>query len=467
MYKAFNLDISEAEGFADETDVSLLDWLSDTVKDAVKISEEHNQLKDAIRDKVRAIKKCYHLGNVSMAVSEFAISTYEQKRQLEALVKLDEEMSNLQQSNLTDLRGLDIIVYQRASTECQSSYVSADGSLRILVTKDRNDIKTFLQSADTKRARACQQVAVYWRKRAKGVAPKLAEILRVKAVMGEHEWTGDVNGARDFALFAGRLIESYEIFDEHLHNKCFAYSILVHNDSSSKLVEYTDRSCVVQVRNDSNPEDIIRFQTSTSSETVEKQVHDEKMLREEEAILLDKVRDALSAKTVISLCSPREHDLVVAAGRRLLEAAPQIRTAVDLTGASICIDDCYDAWDNGFVSLPYDFKVGEIGPALIRLLSSTGIKDSKSHPSSSSHSGQFPKHRNVVPHCYDVKASGSVPLVDFSTFTLAQNRRLNCIPRYSNQSQLPRQRQSRHLPKSRSHSQITSLRERPKISLRI
>ena len=374
LYVAFGLGASADDESGDAPpDVSLLDWLAETVRDAVRTSEEHNLLKTAIREKLASIEREFGLGAVALAVSEFAIATAEQKRQLEALCVLEHALGDLGEGDRARIAGLCVVLHQRASHECARSHVAADGSLRI-VAEDAQGAAEFLRGADTKRARACQQVATYWRQRGRSVAPKLAALLRVKAVMGEHEWTGDVSGARDFALLAGRLLEAHALFDAELEGRSFNYSILVHSDFSSGAVEYTDRSCVVQVRNDSDPEDIIDFQTSGDCEAVERQVRDERTLRREETEVLDRVREALDAKTVISLCSPREHDLVLAAGRRLLAAAPEIRRAVDLTGACICIDDCYDAWDNGYVSLPYDFSVGDVAPALIRLLSGAGAK---------------------------------------------------------------------------------------------
>ena len=397
LYAAFGLDAGDAAGadaaasgcgHAGALDVSLLDWLAETVRDAVRTSEEHNLLKTAIRDKSAGVARAHALGGVSLAVSEFAIATSEQKKQLEALCVLERALGDLDAGARARLEGLRIVAHQRPSHECGASHVATDGCLRIIVGDDAGEVASFLSSADTKRARACQRVATYWRERGRSVAPRLAELLRVKAVMGEHEWTGDVSGARDFALFAGRMLEAHELFASELAGRAFNYSILVHSDCSSGVVEYTDRSCVVQVRNDSDPEDIIDFQTSGDCEAVERQVRDERTLRREETEVLDRVREALSAKTVISLCSPREHDLVLDAGRRLLAAAPEIREAVDLTGACICIDDCYDAWDNGYVSLPYDFSVGDVAPALIRLLS-TGAKKKRAAADAPGGGGAF------------------------------------------------------------------------------
>jgi hypothetical protein len=42
---------------------------------------------------------------------------------------------------------------------------------------------------------------------------------------------------------------------------------------------------------------------------------------------------------------------------------------VDLRGASLAIDDCYEVWGSGFISIPYDFTLQELQPQLVKLLS--------------------------------------------------------------------------------------------------
>ena len=39
-----------------------------------------------------------------------------------------------------------------------------------------------------------------------------------------------------------------------------------------------------------------------------------------------------------------------------------------LPGASIAIDDCYELWESGFVSIPYDFEMRDLQPQLQELL---------------------------------------------------------------------------------------------------
>lgn len=53
------------------------------------------------------------------------------------------------------------------------------------------------------------------------------------------------------------------------------------------------------------------------------------------------VKAALGAKHVIRVCSSEDKGAALAAARRLVREAPAIRALVDLTNASIAIDDCY------------------------------------------------------------------------------------------------------------------------------
>ncbi len=65
---------------------------------------------------------------------------------------------------------------------------------------------------------------------------------------------------------------------------------------------------------------------------------------------------------------PPTQDKVLSACERLLQHAPAIKQTVDLAGASIAIDDCYELWESGFISIPYDFEISELQPQLQKLL---------------------------------------------------------------------------------------------------
>lgn len=57
--------------------------------------------------------------------------------------------------------------------------------------------------------------------------------------------------------------------------------------------------------------------------------------------LATQVRAAFGAKHVIRVCSSEHKASALAAADRLLSHAERIRAQVDLTNASIAIDDCY------------------------------------------------------------------------------------------------------------------------------
>lgn len=105
---------------------------------------------------------------------------------------------------------------------------------------------------------------------------------------------------------------------------------------------------------------------------------------------------------------------VLDAAKRLVEAAPIICKSLDLTNVSLAIDDRYDVWDSGLISIPYDFQVKDIQPKLKALLHAD--RDSRN--------------------------------IDVTTFP-----RLNCLPlssrRESSQIKLPSVGFQRNLPKNR------------------
>lgn len=65
-------------------------------------------------------------------------------------------------------------------------------------------------------------------------------------------------------------------------------------------------------------------------------------MRAEEDALLEEARATLGAKHLIRVCTFADQGMVLDAAKRLIEAAPRIKATVDLRGASIAIDDCYE-----------------------------------------------------------------------------------------------------------------------------
>lgn len=118
--------------------------------------------------------------------------------------------------------------------------------------------------------------------------------------------------------------------------------------------------------------------------------------KKEEQELLERIRQEFGAKHVVRVCSMFECDRVLDGARRLLEYAPTIKQTVDLRGASLAIDDCYEVWGSGFISIPYDFTLQELQPQLRKLLSAGKAASNGSNGmngASSSSSGGVPSEQ--------------------------------------------------------------------------
>lgn len=61
--------------------------------------------------------------------------------------------------------------------------------------------------------------------------------------------------------------------------------------------------------------------------------------REREEALLEKVRKAFGLKCIIKICM---NDKVLEGAQRLLDNSDLIKSNVNLKGASIALDDCYE-----------------------------------------------------------------------------------------------------------------------------
>ena len=59
---------------------------------------------------------------------------------------------------------------------------------------------------------------------------------------------------------------------------------------------------------------------------------------------------------------------VIKAAQRLIKNADSIRQSVDLSDAGIAIDSDYQAWESGFVSIPYDYRIADLRPNLKKLI---------------------------------------------------------------------------------------------------
>ena len=365
-----------------------VEWLSGTIKDAVAQAAQHERLRQRIRERVVEMEQTYSLLSLELG-GEFALSTAEQVRQMDSLIQFKASMEEAvakMGGNQTFLEGLMVRVYHPESAPIDMSGVATvadNGSVVVVVDQDR--LADALTVVEVDRARSLCQLNKYWQRRAQELSGPVGSLLRVQNVWSDSR---DEGALQRFVTWAGAILRQEPTFSDKLGDQKFSYSVLVHTDSSSNMVDYLPASSVLQVRADCPPQLLLEFMTSNESTAASLRADEVLELRKEEDAVLEETRMRLNAKHVIRVCTLADQEEVLSAARRLAEAAPMLAATVDLTGASIAIDDCYDIWDSGFISVPYDFDAGDLSSQLSRLLESKdGASDSGAAPASGFDSG--------------------------------------------------------------------------------
>jgi len=392
LFLAFNLITpEEAAQFAVDSRASgpdgrdLFQWLSDVAADAALAAEQHDALKRAIRTARAELEDRYGFASVEVGYSTNLDGSGHQQ-QLDALAALQGGLADLEAEGdincSTAFQGLRVQLYHPDATPLSTvGYQDADGTFNVRsvplsshvadtgvvhIVADRDEIASkLLGSLDLSRAQLLARVSTFWAVRSRVLANALCSLLSV-----ENVWFDTKSDAAEqrFVLWAGSVFERREDFSIALRAPSYAFSIYVHSDTSSPLLEFVASSSVLQVRTDCPPKHLLAFMCSEAGALANEAAAMVADSRAEEEQALAAVRDALGAKHVVRVCSSYDQHKVLDAAQRLVQAAPSIRASVDLSGVSLAIDDCYEVWDSGFVSIPFDFSLADIEPQLQALL---------------------------------------------------------------------------------------------------
>eukprot|EP00884_Botryococcus_braunii_P001914 jgi/Botrbrau1/11723/Bobra.0195s0050.1 len=362
-------------------DTDFLEWLGKTVGEALTTAEQHESLKSQVRELRTAVENRFDLIAVHVG-GEYAVTTLEQKRQLESLNTLNSSLINLLRHHTIDLSGLSLRLYHPEVAPSQSrmttdengevsvvaeplkSYVAEDGVFH-MVAEHVNIQNALLQGEDLEKARVLSKASWIWTERIKQLQPRLRDLLRVPEVWCD---TANAETAAEFVAWAGRILSHDVEFRQALRSRWFSFNILVHCDATAPALDFMAASSVLQMRADCPPGDLLIYLQSESVDADNNRAEEYQSLCAMEEDLLRQVKVALGAKHVIRVCSSKDQDKVIRAAQRLLDNASVIRAAVDLSGISIAIDDCYELWESGFISIPFHFKLQELQPELQRLL---------------------------------------------------------------------------------------------------
>jgi hypothetical protein len=387
LISAEELAAAAGAGAGERDGRDLFQWLGGVAAEAAQAAGAHDALKRAARALRAELEAAHGLAAVD-AGGEFAVAGEEQRRQLEALRALAEALAEGAATGALPrgaLEGLRLRVYHPDSApltavgranadgsfdlraEPLGGRVADDGVLHVVAARG-GGVAAALGALDLARARVLARAAAYWAARARDLAPALRDALGVQNVWCDAR-QGDL--AQRFALWAGALLEARAAEAPPApRGRAFSFSLLVHADPASPMLDFAAASSVLQVRCDCPPRQLLAYMAGEGGALADRAAAAVTDARAEEEEALAAVRDALGARAVVRVCSSHDAGRVVEAARRLVDAAPAIRAAVDLAGVSLAIDDVYGVWDAGFISIPYDFSLADLQPQLQALLTS-------------------------------------------------------------------------------------------------
>jgi hypothetical protein len=238
-------------------DTNLLQWLDETVRDAVATADEHEQRKKLVRELKATIEFKFGLAAVRVG-NTYSSSSVDLARQLECLRVFEAFLS--EQSNTEIFEGLTFELYHLWSAPSQTyqwtdgtaskrmeaavmkAHISSDGSMHLIA--DRSTIKGQIESLDRKHARVLSSVNDFWSRRQRDLVPQLRRVLGVQNVWCDNR---SAESQEAFVLWAGRILNAKAAFEEALEGRLYSFSVLVHSDPASPLVDYLATSSVLQV----------------------------------------------------------------------------------------------------------------------------------------------------------------------------------------------------------------------------
>ena len=381
LLRAFELD--EEAGEAGEGlgpgDTSLVDFLQEQVGKALALQKEVARLKLLVEAASSEVVREFGLADLAVGGAGLK-GAADLEWSLSALEKLQGALRGLIKEEAAGLRGHRLHLHRDrswggsapAKGGGSSGGAAAGGNLRALGEDGRihlvadGAIAEQLGGLDAEEARVLSRLEQYWTRRIEQLAPAVTEVLGVKSVVCDHlinpAGQDTAAGAQAFVLWAGKLLSNKEAFALALKGRKFDFSILVHGDLSQEDPVYAHPSShVVQVRDNCPPHALLKYLVAGGGGAAQEAAEAVWGERAEESELLERVREAFGARHVIRVCPADSVPEVIAAAERLLESAAQLkRQGVDLSGACLAIDDCYEVWDSGFISIPHDFEVGEL-----------------------------------------------------------------------------------------------------------
>ena len=264
LYLAFGLitpeeleEMQAGDKLVTAEDTNLIKWLDETVKDAVATADEHEQRKKLVRELKATIEFKFNLNAVRVG-NTYSSTTVDLARQLECLRVFEVFLAEMADAHAFQELTFQLYhpwcapsqTYQwtdeseqpRMEAAVMNAHVAADGSMHIIA--DRSTIKSQLATLDLEHARVLSTVNGFWGRRQRDLVPQLRKVLAVQNVWCDNRST---ESQEEFVLWSGRILNARAVFEDVLEGRSFSFSVLVHSDEASPLVDYLATSSVLQV----------------------------------------------------------------------------------------------------------------------------------------------------------------------------------------------------------------------------
>lgn len=180
-------------------------------------------MKSRIREEVARCEEAFGLLSLELG-GEFALSTAEQVRQLDALQVVHSALTHVCEvrGDPTLVTGLVMRIYHPHSAPMDlpsTACVVDDGALHLVADPDR--LRDALVSLDFSQARSLSRLNSYWQRRTRELTGPVRELLGVSHVWADSRTDSDL---QRFVMWAGALLRDSDTFGQALRGTKFSFS---------------------------------------------------------------------------------------------------------------------------------------------------------------------------------------------------------------------------------------------------
>ncbi|KAL0050186.1 hypothetical protein WJX82_006057 [Trebouxia sp. C0006] len=353
-------------GAAGEVDVDFLAWLASVASQATQAAERHQVLSTEAEALAADVQKQFKLEHI-IPTAGTSLSITNLERYIDALKLLEQCLTEVCCDQQDMLKGLCIFLHHPDNTSAYESKSHVEDNGNLLLVADQNTLRDDLLQLDLEAAHQRTQLSNSWREQVKDTAAALTEMMGTKDVWF---WSSKQAEKKEFVQWAGRVLEHRESFQDTRMQLSHSFNLLVHCDLSSPALEFDKSNGILQVTTDCRPEQLLEYLQGEAATAASIAADAHADSRKEEQALLDAAGEALGARFVMRMCSRHQQPKINQALQQLIQNSEAVKQSFDLSGIVVAIDDCYEVWGSGGISIPWNFSTQDLKPQLLKLLGS-------------------------------------------------------------------------------------------------